>query len=63
MCWLICMKITFEPQVPWWSQRTRMEKRFVVLVGSLGVVALSLGVGLVAVSRGQRNSIVSCASS
>ena len=30
-----------------------MEKRFVVLIGSLGVVAVSLGVGLVLVARGQ----------
>jgi len=42
-------------KVPWWSKRTRMERRFVVLIGSLGVVALSLGVGLVLVARGQRN--------
>merc|ERR1711874_893837 len=37
----------------WWNKRTRMEKRFVVLIGSLGIVALSLGVGLVLVARGQ----------
>jgi len=40
-------------KVKWWSKRTRMEKRFVVLIGSLGVVAVSLGVGLVLVARGQ----------
>ena len=34
-----------------------MEKRFVVLIGSLGVVALSLGVGLVLVARGQSTMV------
>ena len=48
---------TTHPQVPWWNKRTNMERRFVVLIGSLGVVALSLGVGLVLVARGQRNSV------
>ena len=46
-----------HPQVPWWNKRTRMERRFVVSIGSMGVVALSLGVGLVLVARRQRNSV------
>ena len=56
-CYIYHQLNSTHPQVPWWNKRTKMERRFVVLIGSLGVVALSLGVGLVLVARGQRNSV------
>eukprot|EP00092_Neocalanus_flemingeri_P037441 GFUD01040769.1.p1 GENE.GFUD01040769.1~~GFUD01040769.1.p1 ORF type:complete len:795 (-),score=190.06 GFUD01040769.1:142-2526(-) len=38
-------------KVPWWNKRTRMERRSLVLVGILSVLAVLLAVGLVLVAR------------
>jgi len=41
-------------KVPWWSRRTSMERKFVVLAGVLGVLVVCIGVGLLLMVRGHR---------
>jgi len=45
-------------KVPWWNKRTRMERRFFLLTGVLGVATVCLTVGLVLASKGNRNNMV-----
>ena len=35
--------------VPWWNRRSRMERRFIWLIGSLFLVSVGLAIGLVSV--------------
>ena len=42
------MDMEIQP-VPWWNRRSRMERRFIWLVGSLLLVSVGLAVGLVGV--------------
>jgi len=41
-------------KVPWWNKRTRMERRLFVLTGALGLIAVTLAVGLVLVAKKER---------
>jgi len=44
-------------KVPWWNKRTRMERRFFLITGVLGVVSIGLLAGLILVARGNPNNI------
>ena len=42
------MDMEIQP-VPWWNRRSRMERRFIGLIGSLLLVSVGLSIGLVGV--------------
>ena len=39
------MDMEIQP-VPWWNRRSRMERRFCILTGSLVLISLGLAIGL-----------------
>ena len=39
------MDMEIQP-VPWWNRRSRMERRFCILTGSLVLISMGLAIGL-----------------
>ncbi|XP_023345566.1 neprilysin-2 [Eurytemora carolleeae] len=43
-------------KVPWWNKRTRMERRFFLITGVLGVLCVGLSIAIILLARGKKNT-------